>query len=944
MWTVKRDEKKDRKRAVERCDIEKQYQSAPSFSDRLPWCDWSDQRHIMLLEDRYSVGAALEVRDLPIEVASQERIEALHQKMTHLFSTVVPLCDEDPWVLQFFIQDELTLDPLYNRLKDYIQEKNKQRTCDDPFIKKYLSVYQHHFNLLSRAEGLFLDPMSGLPFRGRMRRIRLLFYRRYQSPRHSSPVDVVEELEKTASVLTSRLNQAGIRVRRLQGEHFYEWYVRWFNARSAKQLLEKFPYPKESKPFGWNFSQNVFFNKIESDGQNWIFDDLKHKVLIFQDLQNTVDIGVISRERAFGNGDQRYALLDKLPPGSIYTIQIVFESKQRIVKHLETVEKAAVGKNETIKTILGNINRARYEINEKNNALFRCVEALYIRGKDNKELTDIETHLNALFMDSGLLLQNSSQELYPLDAYLRFLPFNFNYHFDKKEAFRSSYQYADDVARLLPIYGRSRGDGMYPLFIFYNRGGEFFIFDHLNKRFKMSNSHMAIIGTTGAGKSVVLNNFCMSLSAVYDPHIIAIEVGGSFDLTALYFKEHGRKVGTLKFDRQNPLAMNPYTEAYKALALIEQEEAFLKETAIARGEQLDQTYVETTVLIKHAEIVIEEINEKSHLATDKEMECAEDRDILNEMMLATRIMITRGDPKEEDKLDLTDMTLINRGLIKAMKRCREAGVKQMLVHHVAETLHLLAEEEKNQKLEARLKEFAMRLEYFVQDTVRGKFINREAEPLDTYDFLQIDFGFMQSETYQDLLNITCISILSKILALAEANKASGRATCLIIDEIHVILKCPMLAVFIILIAKVARKLGLWLTVCTNNMNDFSGLESKKVLSMMETWLCLALDREEVKLLEQFKPLTEVMRDLVMDIRKYPGIYSEGVLLGKRVCGLFRNVPPRVSLSLAMTEQDERTERKRIQKEKGLTELQAVDYIAKQLEEAPIALHQEGVFL
>ncbi|MCE3237408.1 MAG: Type secretory protein VirB4 component, partial [Gammaproteobacteria bacterium] len=477
MWLRKSEkrDKKDQKKKVEKKDIEKQYQDAPSFSDRLPWCDWSDAHDMMLLEDRYSVGAALEVRDLPLEVASDARVETLHQKMTQLFSTIVPLCDENPWVLQFFIQDELTLDPLYHRLKSYIQEKNHPEVLSDPFVKKYLSIYQNHFNLLSREEGLFLDPMSGLPFRGRMRRIRLVFYRRYTSDHESTDIDVVDELEKTATVLISRLNQAGMTVRRLRGEHFYEWYVRWFNPKNAKQLLQQFPYAKDKKPFGWNFSQNVFFNPIESDGQHWLFDGVKHKVLIFQDLQNTVDIGVISRERAFGNGDQRYALLDKLPAGSLYTIQMVFESKNRLLKHLEMLEKAAVGKGEVIKDILGNINRARYEINENNNMLFRCVEALYIRSKDAQELAAIETHLNALFMDSGLLLQNSREELYPLDAYLRFLPFNFNYHFDKQHAFRSSYKYADDVARLLPIYGRSRGDGLYPLFIFYNRGGEFFI-------------------------------------------------------------------------------------------------------------------------------------------------------------------------------------------------------------------------------------------------------------------------------------------------------------------------------------------------------------------------------------------------------------------------------------------------------------------------------------
>ena len=230
-----------------------------------------------------------------------------------------------------------------------------------------------------------------------------------------------------------------------------------------------------------------------------------------------------------------------------------------------------------------------------------------------------------------------------------------------------------------------------------------------------------------------------------------------------------------------------------------------------------------------------------------------------------------------------------------------------------------------------------------QSCIRAKFINRETEPLVEYDFMQVDFGFMQGKLYSDLLNVVCISLLSKILALAEANKSTGRPTILIIDEAHVMFKSEMVATFITLMAKVARKIGLWLIPCTQNINDFTGVESRKVLSMMETWLCLALDREEVKLVEQFKPLSDEVRSLVMDIQKYPGIYSEGVLLGKRHFGLFRNVPPRLSLSLAMTEQDERTARKKVQEEHNLSELEAVEYIAKELENTQHEVREDADF-
>lgn len=73
-----------------------------------------------------------------------------------------------------------------------------------------------------------------------------------------------------------------------------------------------------------------------------------------------------------------------------------------------------------------------------------------------------------------------------------------------------------------------------------------------------------------------------------------------------------------------------------------------------------------------------------------------------------------------------------------------------------------------------------------------------------------------------------------------------------------------------------------------------------------------------------------MRALVSDIRKYPGIYSESVLLGKCYQGLFRNVPPRIALSLALTDPDERTQRAKLQKEKGMAEMQAVEWMAEEM--------------
>ncbi|MCX7123326.1 MAG: conjugative transfer ATPase, partial [Gammaproteobacteria bacterium] len=660
-------------------DIAKQYDTRKSISDHLPWVEWSDAENIVLLEDFKSCGALLEIQDISTEAKPQEMIEEIHKNVKGVFQSVVPLEDKDPWIVQIYIQDDLTLDPLNRRLEEYVKDP------DDPLTKKYLSIMARHFKLLGREQGMFRDPLSDLNFRGRTRRIRLAVYRRYEDENNKASkskkkLDVVNELRVVTETLMTQLRQGGMNVRRLKGQHFYEWLVRWFNPKPAitdgdqDELLKAYPYPGATKPHGWNFTQNVFFDTVKDEEGAWVFDGIKHKVMVFQDLQDQLDIGVISRERSFGSGKNHYALIDKFPPGTIYTMQLIFESKTAVEKHLNTIKKAAVGQELVIQEVKRNVERAFYEV-ANGNMLFRSSEALYIRAATHEELEENERNIRALLVSSGLTTVKTEEELYPQDVYLRFLPFNFSYAFDKKNSFRSTYKYADDIARLLPVYGRSKGDGMNPLVIGYNRGGEPFIYDHSSNDFKQSNSHMFICGTTGSGKSVSLNSLILAMSAVSNPRIIAIEVGGSFDLTTKFLSAHGRNVRTLKFSRKDPIVLNPYSEAYKALEMVEREEALLAKLAIKDPADL---------LEAKAKQIEEEIKALAEpLVIEADDDTREDRDILTEMMLATRIMVTGGDDRENEKISRSDMMLIMQTLIHSMKKCRDAGAPQMLVQHVA---------------------------------------------------------------------------------------------------------------------------------------------------------------------------------------------------------------------------------------------------------------------
>lgn len=96
---------------------------------------------------------------------------------------------------------------------------------------------------------------------------------------------------------------------------------------------------------------------------------------------------------------------------------------------------------------------------------------------------------------------------------------------------------------------------------------------------------------------------------------------------------------------------------------------------------------------------------------------------------------------------------------------------------------------------------------------------------------------------------------------------------------------------------------------------------------MEFWICFGMSEAELAIVERFKPLTHEQRILFRSVRKEAKKYIEGVLLCNRVNTLFRNVPPRLSLALAMTEQHEKAERQKIMREFHCNEVEAAIRIA-----------------
>ena len=895
----------------------------PSLPDYLSIVDFCDQHQLFLLADLISLGSGFELASIPAEAASPEHLEAVFGKVRDTFASVVPLHRVSPWVMQMYVSDDYSLKPVTQHIARAIEPQ----IAKSAFTQDYLARVDDLFTKMSRPEGLFLDPKTDAPFRGRRRRVRVLFYRRYQDGETTREKAFAEHQDVMAQI-ENKLKSPGLQLKRLTGKDYYQWWVRWFNPRPAmtdgdvEALLTQFPYPQDKKPAGFNLNQNIFFTPPKSDEKGFVFDEMKHRILYVDGLKESPEIGLLSRERSQANPKHRYALLDKLPEGSIYTIQVTFSNDEALDAHLLRLEKGIIGTSLKPQQVRDDIKTARDEL-ATGNRLFWVNQAIYYRADNDIEADAIEKALKDLFHEAKMPLIASQYDLHPLNSYLNMLPFNFMPAFARQYLCFDRLIYASELAALLPVYGRNQGVRHLPCFTFFNRLGEPVFFDVLHHDFITQNSHMALFANSGGGKSVATGWMINSLMATKNARIVLFEMGNSFDRLLIHCKSHGKQVKQLLLSNQKGKAvpLNPFCEAYKAIPELSENQTEEKAALIAEK-----------MFALQANLNIP--------ATAAEQNCDEEtRSYLAELALALRTMITEANELEESLFTLADETLLIEILSDAVLTSFANDIPQMLTEHVLEAFARRLTQETVPRKKDRIQDMHDRLKSYVINSNKSRFFNVPTEPLGDFDIFHIDISAIKDD--KGKLALVMVSLLPRILAMAEAAQHENRPTFLFIDESHLQFQIPVVVASALLIAKVARKLGLWIVPITQNVADMNSVMATKILSLIETWILLGLDEKEIADVKQFKQLTPQQEALIRDIDSQKGLYAEAVLLGSRYQGLFRVIPPRYLLALLLNEKSEKAERHALEKEYDV--LKAAEIIAERMESKAQRQTTQGYF-
>jgi conjugative transfer ATPase len=894
------------------------------MSEKLPWTEYDAQHQCFPLSDGRSVAALFELMDVPAEARPESYLLQLQKGLQSIFQDTFPqyFDNESPWIVQFYLQDELSLKSYYQDYTDYIKPAVKETA----FTQAYLALVKQHVELLTRPQGLFVDTkVSGNVFRGKTRKIRVVIYRRLtglSKLRRGS--GAVQDLQTVATTFLAKLESCGVKAKRCTGKNFYEWMVRWFNPAPAQGngqpdvLLDHCPYPgDDDMPWGYDFTERLFHSVPQSDHEKgvWYFDGKPHRYVTVLGLNALPKTGHLTLERPFGN--YFYSLFDKFPEGSVFQMTIVIQSQEAVKNHLLRIESSAKRSSNTESEMAKEDCAKAKRAIENGNYFFPAVMGVYIRGNNLNDLYEKSTEVEILLSSHGLHALTGDMELAPLDAYLRYLPMCYSHEFDKYRTLRSRYLSGVQLAKLLPLYGRERGTG-HPAITFFNRCGEPFTVDPLNPKDKDFNSHLLVLGTTGSGKSAMCVSLLKQMMAVYRLRLVIIDVGNSFKLLGEYFKSLGLSVNRVEISFQQAPSLNAFADSAKMLAQLRAKE----------NHPLSAIFEETTNKIQ------ESLASLKQAATQDDQDVIEEnRDYLGEMLLAAQLMITGGEPKEEAAMTREDRYWILKSIVMAARAAEVDKRDQMIASDIVNAFHYLAKEledtGKTIEMESikRLKKMAANLNLFCQDSLSSKYFNEPGSPWPDVDVTILEIGLFKDEGYEAQRALAYLGALNKTMSLAEQNQYKERCTIFYCDEVHNFTKYPPMMLATTKCAKTSRKYALWLWLTTQNVADFPD-EARKMLSMMEFWLCLGTSEAELAEIERFKTFTEEERCLFRSVRKEAGKFVEGVLLCNRFKGLFRNVPPRLSLALAMTEKNEKADRKKIMEQKGYTEVEAAIMIAK----------------
>ncbi|HEV2678915.1 MAG TPA: conjugative transfer ATPase [Rhodanobacter sp.] len=902
-----------KRRPATRDDEQALYDVAPSFVELLPWVEFLAESKSLLLDDGESVAAFFDITPIGTEGREPKWLNQVRDAVENALQDSLDELEDNPWVVQFYVQDETGWDDYLRTLHDYVQP----RARDTAFTAFYLRFFEHHLRAIAKPGGLFEDTaVTRLPWRGKTRRVRLVVYRHVGGTGGRRGTSASQALNAVCDRLTGGLAHAGVRTRRLDAPEIHAWLLRWFNphptllgdtAEDREHFYQLAAYPERAADgpdddlelaSGTDFAQRLFFGQPVSDAAHgvWHFDDRPHRVVVLDRLRLPPATGHITGETRKG-GDSINALFDQMPEDTVMCITLVITPQDPLEAHLNHLSRKSVGETLASEQTRQDVQQARAIIGRAHK-LYRGAVAFYLRGHDLAELDVRTLQLSNVMLNAGLQPVRDEDEVGPLNSYLRWLPCVFDPAKDRKQWY-TQLMFAQHIANLSAVWGRNQGTG-HPGITVFNRGGGPVTIDPLSRRDRQMNAHLFLFGPTGSGKSATLNNLLNQVMAIYRPRLFIVEAGNSFGLFGDFATRLGLSVHRVKLAPGSGVSLAPFADAWR----------LVRTPSMVRTLDADALDEESSEAIQERD---------------------EQRDVLGELEITARLMITGGEDREEARMTRADRSLIRQCILDAAYGCA-GDHRTVLTQDIRDALRARGRDASlPDSRRTRLLEMADAMDMFCQG-VDGEMFNRPGTPWPEVDITVVDLATFAREGYSAQLSIAYISLINAVNNIAERDQFLGRPIINVTDEGHIITKNPLLSPYIVKITKMWRKLGAWFWFATQNIDDLPK-SAEPMLNMIEWWICLSMPPDEVEKIARFRELNPSQKALMLSARKEAGKFTEGVILSRSMELLFRVVPPSLYLALAMTEPEEKNERYQLMQQFGCSELDAAIRIAARIDRA-----------
>jgi conjugative transfer ATPase len=880
-------------RSLTRKDVNDANAAPPSFADYLRFRTWDAVTGCFVLSDYRSAGVLYELTPAATEGRDDATIAQLHDAFLKAAQTGLAEDVESPWITQWFVQDEPSLFPFFSECEQYITPAI--RTTE--FSTWWLKEVDEHLQQVSQPGGIFA--VGRQPWRGRSRRVFVTLYRNAPS-RKDTLHAALRATNEAATQFEAAFESNGVSLKRCRGRDLVRWMQPFLNPAPEATggdpyaRLRTEPFPDESGdrlPPHFDLA-NWALRSSPQHVQNgvWSCEDRLYTTLTVQIWTSTLGFGHLT-----GEDDQARTLMDELPEGTRIAVTLVAEPQYKIDRHLTLIEESAVGTGAHAAQSLLEVAQARKAM-ATGEKLYRVNVALTVTAESLDALNGRVQRCSALMTKKGLPVYAQKHDLYRAKAFTDNLPFGWSQTADQSGPKRATLQYTSEIAKILPIAGRSTGTNS-PCLKYFNRGASPLSIDPIRNRLR--NAHMTVFGPTGSGKSATLTAALLDTMSVHRPYLWIVDPkwpAPSFGLLIDQFRDKGLTVNHVRLSANADIALNPF---HNALLLLDDE---------------------------FAPRVVE---------TEDDIEGG--RDLLGEMMYLTVAMITGGEEAEIARMTRADRTVVAEAIVLAAKTVRDrqlaagdidASKSVVLTQDVVDALETISNKAPNG---ARYFEMSKALKAFTQGTA-GRIFNRPGTPWPTHDVTLIEFATLGSEGYGAELSVAFMSLLQAIQTHITRYQRGGRDTLVVVDEVHTVAKNQLMGSYIAKIIKTWRSAGAWYWQATQSIADFAG-PMKPLLTQLEWMLCLSMPKDEVKQLRELKNLTNEQATMVESATKLPGQYVEGVVLHETCTALFRAVLPAQALALAQTGKHERHARTVIQTERGCTELEAVTEVARRIKQS-----------